>query len=626
MTSSLPKPINSSIRPVNARRPKNIVLLSDGTGNSGGKGYGTNVWRMYNAVDLNGHIENPELPRQVVYYDDGVGTEDFKLWKLLGGAFGYGLSRNIRELYAFLVKNYQPGDNVYIFGFSRGAFTARSLAGLICRCGIADIHRQLTPEQQRTILSDASLIRLLGFLYHCVLRRNKDARLSRTETTNTLIMAAFRRYRREHFKNRPFWPAWVRGLLRGLSDLFLKGFGAYSKTDSAAEFQQAFSFKETRIRCVGVWDTVGALGAPSAEIRWALDQILRTDFHSQDLHPSVEYGYHALAVDDTRLTFHPVLWNEREGRKREPGSIEQVWFAGAHSNVGGGYPKQGMAHVSLLWMMRKVQKLGLRFDERAEPGVADRANVTDKLYNPRSGAGAYYRYRPRDIDHYARAMCAGPAKIHASVFHRIASGVDDYAPFNLPAEFEVVDDAGAQTGDAWRKNVREVIAGSDIAELKPRVARMVAWRRVIYGAMWCCTVLLGLGLISSAFVLGSAMFWYWTLPNPPEPQQLVAFAARTRELADLLVPISFRGLFARPAEFVGSYPYNLPLITLGLLYLYIVRSRLEERMHAPFIEFWTKLRMKLLAEPDEPPARAPEKPPSSRASWEPSSRRVVTPA
>ena len=601
MTSPSLEPVTSTIRPANSqqRPPKNIVLLSDGTGNSGGKGHGTNVWRMYNAVDLNGHLADPSLPRQIVYYDDGVGTEDFKLWKLLGGAFGYGLSRNIRELYAFLVKNYQPGDNIYIFGFSRGAFTARSLAGLICRCGIANVHRDLTAAEQRTILSDVAPVRLLGYLYHCVFRRDKAANLDRTRTTNALVLAAFRRYRREHFKNRPFWPAWVRALLRVVSRRLFKGFDAYGHADSGEEFRRQFSFPKTHIRCVGVWDTVGALGAPSAEFRWLLDKLLRTDFHSQDLHPRVEHGYHALAIDDMRLTFHPVLWNERRGQARAPGSIEQVWFAGAHSNVGGGYPKQGMAHVSLLWMMRKVESLGLRFDRGALPSVADRANVTDKLYNPRAGVGAYYRYRPRDIQQYAKEMCRGDAKIHASVFHRIASGVEDYAPYNLPENFEVVDEAGAQTGDAWRTHVREVIRGSEIAELKPKVDRMVGARRVLYGAMWCCTVLLGLGLISSSFVLGSAMFWYWLLPNPPEPQHLVAYAARTRQLADMLVPMSWRGIFAGPAAYVGLYPYNLPIVTGLLAFLYLVRSKLEDRMHAPFIEFWSSLRVKLIEEPDE---------------------------
>jgi hypothetical protein len=387
-----------------------------------------------------------------------------------------------------------------------------------------------------------------------------------------------------------------------IANVFLPGFDAYGKGDAAADFQREFA-REPKIRCVGVWDTVGALGAPSAEFRWLLDKIFRTDFHSQDLHPAVEYGYHALAIDDMRLTFHPVLWDEQQadGGKPRANTIEQVWFAGAHSNVGGGYPKQGMAHVSLLWMMRKAGALGLRFNDRALAQVAEQANVTDKLYDPRAGAGAYYRYRPRDIDRYAKQFCGGTTKVHASVFHRIASGVEDYAPFNLPPKFDVVDEAGAQTGDHWRRHVCKVIANSQLAALQPRVDRMVALRRVLYAAMWICTVLLALGVTSSSFVLASVMFWFWQLPIP-QTESIVAFADRAKELGVALVPLSCQRLIAPAAEFVGEHPYDLPLITLTLGCLYVARSALEARMQAPFVEFWSSLRMQLI---DESPAEIP---------------------
>jgi uncharacterized protein (DUF2235 family) len=100
---------------------KNIVLCSDGTGNAGGKGRGTNVWRLFQAVDLS-------KGDQVAFHDDGVGTQDFKFLKAIGGATGAGLGQNIRQLYASLVRVYDDGDRVYLFGFSRGAYTVRSLA------------------------------------------------------------------------------------------------------------------------------------------------------------------------------------------------------------------------------------------------------------------------------------------------------------------------------------------------------------------------------------------------------------------------------------------------------------------------------------------------------------------
>jgi uncharacterized protein (DUF2235 family) len=107
------------------------VLLSDGTGNSAAKLNKTNVWRLYQALDLGGGD-------QIAIYDDGVGTSGVKLLQILGGGFGWGLSRNVRDLYEFLCRHYRVGDHIYIFGFSRGAFTARTLAALIGKCGVLD--------------------------------------------------------------------------------------------------------------------------------------------------------------------------------------------------------------------------------------------------------------------------------------------------------------------------------------------------------------------------------------------------------------------------------------------------------------------------------------------------------
>src|SRR5580698_9592644 len=111
--------------------PKNIVICSDGTGNTAIKGRGTNVFKLYEAVDLNGHHSNPSLVPQIAIYDDDVGNEDFRPFKLFAGITGFGLARNLRLLYKSLVRVYDPGDSIFLFGFSRGAFTVRALAGLI---------------------------------------------------------------------------------------------------------------------------------------------------------------------------------------------------------------------------------------------------------------------------------------------------------------------------------------------------------------------------------------------------------------------------------------------------------------------------------------------------------------
>ena len=162
----------------------------------------------------------------------------------------------------------------------------------------------------------------------------------------------------------------------------------------------------------------------------------RFKFRDHKLSKLVKHACHALAIDDERHSFHPLLWREGEGDAER---IEQVWFAGAHSNVGGGYPKQGMSLVALEWMMRKAEQTVVK--ARACDSCADRAlyydhaNVDDKLYDPRSGLGIFYRWKLRDIAAICRMHHARPA-VHLSVLERIAHGTDDYAPGNLPADGE----------------------------------------------------------------------------------------------------------------------------------------------------------------------------------------------
>lgn len=123
---------------------KNIILLSDGTGNSAGKLQKTNVWRVYQALDLL-PPDSPDRPDQIAYYDDGVGSSSFRPLAILGGATGWGLKRNVIDLYTFLCRNYRDGDRIYLFGFSRGAFTIRVLAGLVVNQGLvsADTEAEL---------------------------------------------------------------------------------------------------------------------------------------------------------------------------------------------------------------------------------------------------------------------------------------------------------------------------------------------------------------------------------------------------------------------------------------------------------------------------------------------------
>jgi uncharacterized protein (DUF2235 family) len=358
---------------------KNIVVCSDGTGNTAIKGRGTNVFKLFEAIDLNGHRWDPTVTPQVAMYDDGVGSENFKPLKLLGGAAGLGLSRNVRELYKELARVYDPGDAIYIFGFSRGAFTVRSLVGMIGTCGLLDVRRA-----------------------------GSSAELDR------LVKKAYRVYRQ-------CYRSVLSQLFRGAPD-----------RSTSAPFRQQYAIEDqTRIRLLGVWDTVDAVGLPFHLSDVVNSTLYRFKFPDTFLSDSVDKACHALSIDDQRQSFHPLVWNEA---REKPGAdrIEQVWFAGVHANVGGGYPKQGMSLVALDWMMERAETMGLRFIRRAREAVRECASVDDKLYDSRSGFGTFYRWKPRDIEKICDGNSMRPPRLHASVLERIAHGTDDYAPANLP--------------------------------------------------------------------------------------------------------------------------------------------------------------------------------------------------
>ena len=373
---------------------KNIVICMDGTGNRGGKTRGTNVWRIFNSVDRNhGVVE------QITYYDDGIGSDGFRPVRLAAGAFGWGLSRKIRDAYAFLVETYEKGDRIYLFGFSRGAFAARSLAGMICRCGLLEREPFTTAP-----------------------RRSRDRTVRR-------VLAAYRSEKlvpQSEDEDVPP-PERIRHCL-GIGDLPLRRVG---------------------IHFIGVWDTVdavgGTLGGLSA-LDWLWRKLFRKrwwGFHDLDPHPDICSVFQALALDDERRTFHPKVWNRPNARLpgiagAQAGSepedsattggeskqiVQQVWFAGAHANVGGGYPKDALSLVPLLWMMSRARDRGLCFLESKWAAFGEAADPHGRLYDSRAGFAALYRYGRREVHCHAQ----DPA-VHASVVERIRRGTDRYAP------------------------------------------------------------------------------------------------------------------------------------------------------------------------------------------------------
>lgn len=448
---------------------KKIILFSDGTGNSAAALFKTNVFRLYQAIDLSSND-------QIAFYDDGVGTSSFRPLAMLGGAFGFGLKRNVLDLYIQLSRTYEDGDKIYLFGFSRGAFTARILAGLILRQGLL----QKGPDAQMAL----------------------DAH------------AAFRAYRRRFEPRIPVFDQLL-AAARWTRDKLLAGWDKLLRQKR----NDPLSDRRCEIAFLGVWDTVAAYGLPIDELTRAWNAFFPLSVPDRDLPAGVKRACQALALDDERNTFHPVLWNEAgQSNQRDPSRplpqhideerLTQVWFAGMHSNVGGGYPHDGLAYVTLDWMMRQVGNQGplgpdgLRFRPNEHDRIKSLADYDAPMADSRQGLGGSYRYQPRKLALLAHDMfdireAAGRKpnvvkidriKIHESVMRRIASKATGYAPIVLPERYAVVaaDGSICDLPSAGGPPPPLPCAVEDKARAVTRataqewVWNLVWWRRVVY--------------------------------------------------------------------------------------------------------------------------------------------------
>ena len=490
---------------------KNIVICSDGTGNSAIKDRGTNVFKLYEAVDLNGHLADSTRVPQAAFYDDGVGTETFKPFKVLGGAFGWGLSNNVKQLYGSLVRSYDADDNIFLFGFSRGAFTVRTLGGFIAACGILDRNRYTT---------DAGLVAAVDDAY---------------EVYRSKYMTGAHHH------------------IRTLRRKFQSQSAPYPRFDAKVSgFRETHGVHDARIAFIGVWDTVDAVGLPFDGLADFINYFIYPfKFSDLTLNPKVSQGRHAISIDDERHTFHPVMWDESVGAER----IKQVWFAGVHANVGGGYPKQGMSLASLAWMMAEAECAGLRFIDEDREYYFKHQNVNDKLYNSRAGLAVYYRYKPRDIYAICKEANTSP-KVHETAIDRIKQRTEGYAPGNVPAGLDVVATGDGPTRFPGAGAVITNAYGKD-ASLLERVKFQVWVRRLSH----------------YVFVALSA----WALWDAVQP-----VLAKQQDLqAKLGALFSIDGFAVLSKELVTN-PWLFALI--GVLYL--AGAITEQSMRRKFSAFW----------------------------------------
>ena len=317
-------------------RPKNIVVCCDGTGNIYGKN-NTNVVKTFEAVVKDAN--------QITFYDPGVGTFSEKpflfsplRWfgRILGGAFGIGLQKNVEDAYAYLMDVYEEGDRLFLFGFSRGAHTVRRLASMLDKCGLL----------QR---GSHNMIRYASRMY----LNKRVAHQSLSDDRSKTVIAGFK--------------------------------DAYCRP--------------CPVHFIGVWDTVSALSKLRPRPR--LDG---------KLNKGIRYAYHAVAIDERRLKFPPNLWVE-DNIDRAKQTVEQVWFAGVHSDVGGWYDERGLSNIALSWMLKHAEQVGLRIQDGFLKSLK-----TDPLDKQHASWSGWWRLLP-----YVRREIPEGARVHQSVRERLAA-------------------------------------------------------------------------------------------------------------------------------------------------------------------------------------------------------------
>jgi uncharacterized protein (DUF2235 family) len=324
---------------------KNIIVCYDGTGNEYGKN-NTNVVHIFESI-----LREDD---QIAFYDPGVGTFSYlgrylgrRVGIILGKAFGAGLQQNLEDGYEYLMNRYEKNDRLYLFGFSRGAYTARALSGMLYHFG-------LLPKGSKNLIPYVSKM-----------------------------------YTSKNFGNAP-------------------------------GFKKTFSH-ECKPYFIGVWDTVGSLGF-----------IYGKKFYNTRLMDDVQYAYQAVSIDEKRKKFPVSLWDEKNILSGQV--IEQVWFPGVHSDVGGWYEERHLSDIAFGWLMDKAASCGLKLHPGWDNLLAQ--DATGKIHESRVCLWKIWKPVTRTISE--------GALVHKSVKDRIEKK-DDYQP-KLPSGYKVVSNATYDKG------------------------------------------------------------------------------------------------------------------------------------------------------------------------------------
>ena len=332
----------------------NICVFCDGTwqdadSQTDGTPTPSNVVKLYNALA----DQDQAGQKQSAYYHPGVGSRGGFVSRALGGAVGLGLRDDVKSGYKWLATKYSEGDNIFLFGFSRGAFTVRSIAGMINTCGLLDL--------TDTNLSD--------------------------ETVWARVDQAFDVYRKKaEIDTLKGWPSFHTGP---------------GENPAGA----------TPVHCLGVWDTVGALGVPDGlALLNFFDNPKTYEFHNTSLGQNVQNAFHAIAIDEWREAFAPTLWTGSAPAT----SVEQKYFVGNHGDVGGGWIEAGLSDLALEWMMDKAEGCGLVLEGHARSQL--KPDFSGVIHDAVTGVFKKLKTRPRyipDVDNAANA-----SRFHPSVPQR----------------------------------------------------------------------------------------------------------------------------------------------------------------------------------------------------------------
>ena len=359
---------------------KRLVICCDGTWERIYRGALTNVALTARAIAPRDAKGQP----QIVYYSCGVGASlgGLSMWD---GMTGADLDQHLLDAYLFLNFNYEPGDQIYLFGFSRGAYTVRSLAGLLRKCGI------LRREQVNQAGAALQLYR--------------DGRIE----TDSSTAAHFR------YAHAIAWPRVDKGAM-----------------------QLGAPTVDLRIRYLGVWDTVGSLGIPRV-LPFAIGLNKQYQFHDTSLSRAVEFARHAVAIDEKRAAFAPTLWSNLH-KLNAPGAPPralQHWFPGDHGGVGGGGNAQGLSNCSLLWVLEGAEQAGLTL--LREPGgvISGCLADIDPIEAPLEAVGGFSvtalmgsRWRKGlhhfdDVHETARLRWMANAKYRPALLNKFAHNIEN---------------------------------------------------------------------------------------------------------------------------------------------------------------------------------------------------------